>query len=899
MRGFHKLFVPVVVALALAWSGTAYADDTVSVTLSPVNSSGVSGTAQLVPRGEQTEVILVENGEPSGVSEPVHIHEGPCESLNPKPLFPLHDVENGKSDTVLNVPLSSLTNGRYVINVHQSASNIGTYVACGPIPGTSPPSEIAWTAGPSMPSKRSSLSAAIARDGSIFAVGGSVADSEYPALVERYDPVKNAWTTAASLPTARYDLGVVGGPDGKIYAIGGCCGRDALPTVEAFDPATNTWTARANLPTARRSLGVALGSNGKIYAVGGTTDGKEFLTTVEEYDPTSNTWLARASMPTARGSLGLVATPDGKIYAIGGMTNGQKYLATVEMYDIATNTWTTRASMPTPRAALGVALETSGKILAIGGANTGHEELATVEEYDPAHDSWTPRAALTTARSSFATAVSADGAVYVLGGCCDSSGNFLSTVEVGMSGRGATSSPAARPSTAAPPTTAPVPTRAAQSTVPAQAVAPLTPSSAVVTPTAATAETGAGVHSVALPVLVLILAGVLIGAALVAAIVVLTRRSARPAEHVGQPSGPSGQPVASPIAPGWPAAPQTPNPSPIPVSSPWPGPPGTPQPASRNPSPPPASWAPAPVPSPWPPSYAPANPAAPTVLGWGVGPQSALDNLPGGYQVVGHPKSGGMASVYKAYQPSLDRYVALKVMSPTLTNDPVFVQRFYEEARRTARLEHPNIVPIYDIGQTPNGALFIAMRYVDGLSLQELLSREHPLDTIRAARIIAQVSSALDHAHGWGIIHRDVKPSNIMVENGDRVTLMDFGIAKLIGESQLTRQGAIVGTPKYLSPEQASGQQADHRSDIYALGVVFYEMLAGRAPFEADTPTALLYAHLTLPPPPLTELNQQVAPAVAAIVLKALAKNPAERYQSARELRQALRGAIGGQLDDA
>lgn len=298
------------------------------------------------------------------------------------------------------------------------------------------------------------------------------------------------------------------------------------------------------------------------------------------------------------------------------------------------------------------------------------------------------------------------------------------------------------------------------------------------------------------------------------------------------------------------------------------------------------------MPSPWPVSAPQSSQGAQTVYAWGTPAPAGLEGLPAGYQVVGPPKSGGMALVYKVYQPALDRYVALKVMSPMLAGDPTFVQRFYEEARRTAKLEHPNIVPIHDVGQTPTGALFMTMRFIDGLSLQELLARERPLEVSRAARIAEQVADALEYAHDRGIVHRDVKPSNVMVEAGDRVTLMDFGIAKLVGDTSLTRLGAIVGTPKYLSPEQALGRPADHRSDIYGLGIVFFEMLTGRAPFEADTPSAMLYAHTNLPAPSPVEVNSAIPSSVATVVLKALAKNPAERFQTAREFRQAVREAL-------
>jgi serine/threonine-protein kinase len=254
---------------------------------------------------------------------------------------------------------------------------------------------------------------------------------------------------------------------------------------------------------------------------------------------------------------------------------------------------------------------------------------------------------------------------------------------------------------------------------------------------------------------------------------------------------------------------------------------------------------------------------------------------------------GGMATVYKAYQPSLNRYVALKLLSPTLSGDPTFLQRFQAEARSTARLEHPNIVPIYDMGQA-NGGIFIVMRFIDGGTLQQLLDRERRLPLRRALHITAQVAGALDYAHTQGFVHRDVKPANIMIEPGDRATLTDFGVAKALGETRLTRTGSIVGTPEYLSPEQARGDEIDGRADLYALGIVVYEMLAGRTPFQADNPLSVVHHHLVTPPPPPTQFNPAIPTGVAAVLIKVLAKDPAQRYPSADAFVQALRHAAGG-----
>jgi hypothetical protein len=263
---------------------------------------------------------------------------------------------------------------------------------------------------------------------------------------------------------------------------------------------------------------------------------------------------------------------------------------------------------------------------------------------------------------------------------------------------------------------------------------------------------------------------------------------------------------------------------------------------------------------------------------------------PAGYQVVGAPKLGGMAVVYKAFQPALQRYVALKVLSPMLGADPTFVRRFYDEARRTARLEHPNIVPIYDVGHD-GGSVYIAMRYIDGLSLEELLGRECPLPTDRAIAIAGQVALALDYAHEQGVIHRDVKPANIMIENGDWVTLTDFGIAKIAGATQFTRTGSIVGTPDYLAPEQARGVDVDGQADLYSLAVVLYEMLAGRTPFQSDNPLGVVHAHVSTLPPSPREFNPSIPEAMAAVLLRALQKDPGQRFATCREFVDAVRRA--------
>lgn len=868
--------------LAVATFSPAWADDgTITVALKSINDSGISGTARLVPRGNQTEVIIGESSEPGGASEPVHIHLGPCTNLDPQPTYPLKNVEQGKSDTLVNVPIGQLTTGHFAVNVHESAAKIGTYVACGDIPlRGATPSTIVWAAKAGLPTPRSDLGLASLGD-RIFAIGGATSGREFVPTVEEYNPTQNAWTARTRMPTARSNLAVATS-NGKIYAIGGSTtGRDYLATVEMYDPATNTWALKANLPTARADLGVATDKTGKIYAIGGMTDGRKIVATVEAYDPATNAWTARASLPSPRADLGVVAASDGKIYAIGGTSNGREYLATVDAYDPASNTWTARASMPTARSLLGVAAS-NGRVYAVGGAATGFEYVGTVEEYDPATNTWVKKGDLPTPRSSLAAVGAANGKIYAIGGCCNGA-DLLSTVEEAAitipapapSPTTVAVAPVAPTAASASPTAAATPASEPSATTAATAVAPAT---VVSVPTAAPAPASSPVPAPAspaggsLPILPIAAGGVLVGAGLVGG-AVISRRRAGAAPAPPSPTPPPGPATPPPVPGAFP----TPNPSPPPIGS---APTGAPP-----------SW-PTNAPPSWPrPMFTGSYPPGvdqPTMVAPVTG---SVDLSPLGYQISGPPKQGGMASVFKAYQPALDRNVAIKVLSPILATDPVFVQRFYEEARRTAKLEHPNIVPIYDIGQAPNGCLFIVMRYIEGLSLQEVLAHEHPLGLDRATRIASQVADALEYAHNHGVVHRDVKPSNVMIEASDRATLMDFGIAKIVGDSQLTRAGVVVGTPKYLSPEQAAGEQADNRSDVYSLGIVLYEMLAGRAPFEAENSMALLHAHTILTPPPPTQFNPSVPPGLVAVVLKALEKDRAHRYATAAAFLADLRAA--------
>lgn len=250
---------------------------------------------------------------------------------------------------------------------------------------------------------------------------------------------------------------------------------------------------------------------------------------------------------------------------------------------------------------------------------------------------------------------------------------------------------------------------------------------------------------------------------------------------------------------------------------------------------------------------------------------------------------GGMATVYKAYQPSLDRYVAIKVLSGAYAASAAFRQRLLQEARAVARLRHPNILTVFDAGEA-EGMPYIVMELLEGGTLEQRLGQPLPLDWTIA--IASQVCAALEYAHGAGVVHRDVKPSNIMLTEDNRAVLTDFGIAKVLAEaSRLTATGGPVGTPAYMSPEQALGGEVDARSDLYSLGVVLYEMLTGQPPFLGEPISAVVHAHAHQPVPPPRSRNPELSQEVEAVILKALAKDPRQRFQSAREMARALAAA--------
>ena len=255
-----------------------------------------------------------------------------------------------------------------------------------------------------------------------------------------------------------------------------------------------------------------------------------------------------------------------------------------------------------------------------------------------------------------------------------------------------------------------------------------------------------------------------------------------------------------------------------------------------------------------------------------------------------------MARVYRARQENLDREVAVKVLPPWFAADRNFVERFNLEARLVARLSHPNIVTVHDASEQ-NGHLYIVMQLVDGGTLKnrldQLQSRGQTLDALDAKRIFTQLASALSYAHDHGIIHRDVKPVNVLMDNLGRPILSDFGIAKVLaGSKELTRHGAGVGTPEYMSPEQCQGGPVDGRADIYALGIMLFESLTGRLPFLGDNYPALAHSHIYENPPHPVAINSSIDPAIAQVVLTALMKLPQQRYQQAGDMAEALERAV-------
>jgi len=296
--------------------------------------------------------------------------------------------------------------------------------------------------------------------------------------------------------------------------------------------------------------------------------------------------------------------------------------------------------------------------------------------------------------------------------------------------------------------------------------------------------------------------------------------------------------------------------------------------------------------------------------------------IAGKFLIEAHLGSGAMGQVYRARQVALEKTVAVKVLHPSLAHDEMFAARFQREAMAASRLDHPNSMRVLDFGTDPDGLLYIAMEYLDGRDLLRVIIDDGPLPESRSVDILTQALAALVVAHDMGVVHRDLKPENIMIldstdDEGNRVDVVkvcDFGIAKINGKTlagaatgldgpggktakgPLTTQGLVVGTPEYMSPEQGMGNPLDARSDLYSVGVILFQLVVGRLPFEAETALGIVFKQVNEPPPLPSVLQPNVHRVLETICLKALAKRPEDRYQSAREMRAALRSFFGSEI---
>jgi serine/threonine protein kinase len=263
----------------------------------------------------------------------------------------------------------------------------------------------------------------------------------------------------------------------------------------------------------------------------------------------------------------------------------------------------------------------------------------------------------------------------------------------------------------------------------------------------------------------------------------------------------------------------------------------------------------------------------------------------GPYQIVAPLGEGGMAAVYKAYHPAMERYIALKVLPRHMAFSEEFLTRFRREAKLLAQLQHPHILPVFDYGEV-DGYPYIVMPFIVSGTLADIL-RKQRLSLPEVRRILTQIGDALSYAHGRGMIHRDIKPSNVLIDERGNCLLTDFGLARMVEAAEkLTTSGSIMGTPAYMSPEQGMGSNTDYRSDLYSLGVILYEMITGRVPYTAETPVAVVFKHIQDPLPAARKFNPNLPEALELVLLKSLAKNPEDRYQTADEFVQAVQRVI-------
>ena len=269
-----------------------------------------------------------------------------------------------------------------------------------------------------------------------------------------------------------------------------------------------------------------------------------------------------------------------------------------------------------------------------------------------------------------------------------------------------------------------------------------------------------------------------------------------------------------------------------------------------------------------------------------------------GYRIEAEAGRGGMGIVYRATQIALGRPVALKLIAANFAGDRSFRERFKREWETAASIDHPNVIPVYEAGEAEEH-LFIAMRYVEGLDLANLLAREPELEPERAVRIVSQVASALDAAHAQGLVHRDVKPANVLIGAEEHVYLTDFGLTKHASQDALTKTGLFVGSVDYAAPEQIRGETMDARTDVYSLGCVLFQALTKQIPYDKPGDVAKMYAHISEPPPVITEARPDAPPALDAVIATAMAKEPEDRYQTAGELARAAQAALAGEAQAA
>ena len=261
------------------------------------------------------------------------------------------------------------------------------------------------------------------------------------------------------------------------------------------------------------------------------------------------------------------------------------------------------------------------------------------------------------------------------------------------------------------------------------------------------------------------------------------------------------------------------------------------------------------------------------------------------YEIIRSIGEGGMANVYLGYDTILDRNVAIKVLRGDLSNDEKFVRRFQREALSASSLAHPNIVEVYDVGED-NGLYYIVMEYIEGKTLKQLLKKRGTLTLSEAIDIMLQLTDGMAHAHDSYIIHRDLKPQNIMIKDDGQIKITDFGIAMALNSTQLTQTNSVMGSVHYLPPEQASGKGCTIKSDIYSMGIIFYELLSGSLPFKGDNAVEIALKHMRDPLPSLREENPAIPQSIENIIRKATAKNPKNRYDDARSMHEDLLTAL-------